>query len=75
MRATNVIPLLGEMGVAQKGCRRAKVAPTLNNKRFKPFKAFPLNFLIPNSLLLITFLFMPMIPQNHKIQTADNKNI
>ena len=28
MQATNVIPLLGEMGVAQKGCRRAKVAPT-----------------------------------------------
>ena len=23
-----VIPLLGEMGVAQKGCRRAKVSPT-----------------------------------------------
>ena len=23
-----MIPLLGEMGVAQKGCRRAKVAPT-----------------------------------------------
>ena len=29
LRATNVIPLLGEMGVAQKGCRRDKVAPTV----------------------------------------------
>ena len=35
MRATNVIPLLGEMGVAQKGCRRAKVAPTILIKRLQ----------------------------------------
>ena len=34
MRATNVIPLLGEMGVAQKGCRRAKVAPTIKPIRY-----------------------------------------
>ena len=29
-----VIPLLGEMGVAQKGCRRAKVAPTTATETF-----------------------------------------
>ena len=34
MRATNVISLLGEMGVAQKGCQRAKVAPTIKPIRY-----------------------------------------
>ena len=47
------------------------VAPTLNNKRFKPFKAFPLNFLIPYSLLL--FYLCQQLPKTTKYKRLITK--